>query len=185
MLTKKYIFLLSATVVTGAISIPSADAAEFHDQTTHIWFTASALGGGLELLFDFGQGAPPTGLWIWRNDGLPWEKLHGRSPARAGLSIATSGRARALADADDDAVADDGDFLAQCLKMGKQQLLQGRVFSAESISKPLYQNGLQLARYRGLLKANRAAERSAFHQEFRRITDRLDEILGITLAKAD
>ena len=93
--------------------------------------------------------------------------------------------ARVLADAGVDAVADESDFLARCLKTGKQQLLQGRVFSAESISKPLYQNGLQLARYRGLLGANRAAQRRAFHQEFRRITDRLDEILAITLAKAE
>jgi glycerol-3-phosphate O-acyltransferase len=93
--------------------------------------------------------------------------------------------ARVLADAGDDAVDSESDFLAQCLKMGKQQLLQGRVFSAESISKSLYQNGAQLARYRGLLKANRASERQALHQEFRRITDRLDEILAITLAKAE
>jgi glycerol-3-phosphate O-acyltransferase len=93
--------------------------------------------------------------------------------------------ARVLADCGDEAVDDESDFLSQCLKMGKQQLLQERVFSAESISKPLYQNGLQLARYRGLLKANRAAARRDFHQEFRRITDRLDEILAITLAKAE
>ena len=84
-----------------------------------------------------------------------------------------------------DAVEDEGDFLAQCLKTGKQQLLQRRVFSAESISKSLYQTGLQLARYRGLLAAGRDADRQAFHQEFRRITDRLDEILAITLAKGE
>ena len=59
------------------------------------------------------------------------------------------------------------------------------MFSAESISKSLYQTGLQLANYRGLLAANRAAERQEFHQEFRRITDRLDEILAITLAKGE
>jgi glycerol-3-phosphate O-acyltransferase len=84
------------------------------------------------------------------------------------------------------AVADDeSDFLPRCLKTGKQQPLQGRVFSAESISKSLYQTGLQLARYRGLLPANKAAERRGFHQEFHRITDRLNEILAITLAEAE
>jgi len=93
--------------------------------------------------------------------------------------------ASVLADAGADAIDDESDFLAQCLKTGKQQLLQRRVFSAESISKSLYQNGLQLANYRGLLAANRAAERQEFHQEFRRITDRLDEILAITLAKGE
>ena len=84
-----------------------------------------------------------------------------------------------------DAIDGEGDFLAQCLKTGKQQLLQRRVFSEESISKSLYQTGLQLANYRGLLAANRAAERQEFHREFRRITNRLDEILAITLAKAE
>jgi glycerol-3-phosphate O-acyltransferase len=64
-------------------------------------------------------------------------------------------------------------------------LLQGRVFSAESISKTLYQTGLKLARYRDLLEADRSDARQDFHQEFRRITRRLDEILAITLAKAE
>jgi glycerol-3-phosphate O-acyltransferase len=92
--------------------------------------------------------------------------------------------ARVLADAGADDVDDEGGFLSQCLKTGRQQLLQGRVFSAESISKSLYQTGLQLATYRGLLAANRAEERDALHGEFRRITKRLDEILAITLAKS-
>jgi glycerol-3-phosphate O-acyltransferase len=83
-----------------------------------------------------------------------------------------------------DAVDDEGAFLSQCLKTGKQELLQGRVFSAESISKSLYQTGLKLANYRGLLAANQAAERARFHREFRNISDRLDEILAITLAKS-
>jgi len=92
--------------------------------------------------------------------------------------------ASVLADAGDDAIEDEGGFLSQCLKTGKQQLLQGRVFSAESISKSLYQTGLQLANYEGLLAAGRARERAAFHQEFRRITERLDEILAMTLARS-
>ena len=93
--------------------------------------------------------------------------------------------ASVLAAAGADAIDGESDFLAQCLKTGKQQLLQRRVFSEESISKSLYQTGLQLARYRGLLTANRAAEREEFLREFRNITDRLDAILAITLAKGD
>ena len=76
-------------------------------------------------------------------------------------------------------------FLSQCLKTGKQELLQGRVFSAESISKSLYESAWKLAEYRGLLAADEAEERSEFHQEFRRIKRQLDEILAITLAQAD
>ena len=93
--------------------------------------------------------------------------------------------ASVLADAGADAIDDEGSVLAQCLKTGKQQLLQRRVFSAESISKTLYQTGLQLAQYRRLLAANREDERRQLHDEFRRITDRLDEILAITLAKGE
>ena len=93
--------------------------------------------------------------------------------------------ASVLESAGADAVEDESDFLSQCLKTGKQQLLQGRVFSAESISKSLYQTALQLANYRGLLAANRADEREMFHREFRRISGRLDEILAITLAKGE
>jgi glycerol-3-phosphate O-acyltransferase len=83
-----------------------------------------------------------------------------------------------------DAVDDKGDFLSRCLKTGKQELLQGRVFSAESISKTLYETGWKLAGYRGLLAANQADARHDFLEEFRRINGRLDEILAITLARA-
>ena len=84
-----------------------------------------------------------------------------------------------------DAVDDKGDFLSRCLKTGKQELLQGRVFSAESISKTLYETGWKLAGYRGLLAANQADARHDFLEEFRRINSRLDEILAITLARAN
>ncbi len=87
--------------------------------------------------------------------------------------------------AGDDAIEDRAALLAQCLKTGKQQLLQGRVVSAESISKTLYETGLRLAEYRGLLAANRAEARRDFHEELRRINRRLGEILAITLAKAE
>ena len=93
--------------------------------------------------------------------------------------------ASVLASAAPDAVDDKSDYLSQCLKTGKQQLLQGRVFSAESISKTLYENGWKLASYRGLLAANQAEARKSFHEEFRRINRRLDEILAIAMARAD
>ena len=115
-------------------------------------------------------------------NGVPLLVAHGvlRSFVEA-YRIAAS----VLADAGDDAVPDRSDLLSQCLKTGKQQLLQGRVVSAESISKTLYETGLRLAEYRGLLAANQAEARREFHEEFRRINKRLDEILAITLAKAE
>ena len=93
--------------------------------------------------------------------------------------------AEVLAARGEDPVEDDGQFVAECLKTGRQQLLQGRVFSAESISKSLYATGLKLALYRGLTEADRAEARYAFHEEFRAINRRLDQILEITLAAAN
>ena len=90
--------------------------------------------------------------------------------------------ATVLATAGADAIEDKSALLAQCLKTGKQYLLQERVFSAESISKSLYATGLKLADYRGLLAANQAEERHELVGEFRRIDSRLDEILAIAMA---
>lgn len=51
------------------IDAPTADAAEFHNQTTHIWFTADAVGGGLELVFEFGTSYDLQTLHFWNYDG--------------------------------------------------------------------------------------------------------------------
>ena len=93
--------------------------------------------------------------------------------------------ASVLADADAAAMDNKSAFLSQCLKTGKQELLQGRVFSAESISKSLYESGWKLADYRGLLAADEVDARRELHDKFRRIKRRLDEILAITTAQAD
>jgi len=51
--------------IEKVIDAPSADAEEFHNQTTHIWFTAASLGGGLELVFDFQQSYDISTLHFW------------------------------------------------------------------------------------------------------------------------
>lgn len=51
--------------IQKVIDAPSADATEFHDQTTHIWFTADSPGGGLELVFDLIQSYDVTTLHFW------------------------------------------------------------------------------------------------------------------------
>lgn len=51
--------------IEKVIDAPSADAAEFHNQATHVWFTADTIGGGLELLFDFGQEYDITTVHFW------------------------------------------------------------------------------------------------------------------------
>lgn len=55
--------------INKVIDAPSADAEEFHNQTTHIWHTTSIAGGGLELLFDFGQPFDITTIHFWNYTG--------------------------------------------------------------------------------------------------------------------
>ncbi len=85
----------------------------------------------------------------------------------------------------DEAISDEAGLISACLKAGKQQLLQGRVFSAESVSKSLYGTALKLAHHRGLLDADQGEARSAFQQELRDITGHLDQVLSLTLAAWD
>lgn len=62
--------------IDKVIDAPSADAEEFHNQTTHIWFTATELGGGLELLFDFGEGFDITTLHFWNYTSESYDVDH-------------------------------------------------------------------------------------------------------------
>jgi hypothetical protein len=55
----------NGATISKVIDAPSAAAQEFHDQATHIWFTASNPGGGLELAFDFVQSYDITTLHFW------------------------------------------------------------------------------------------------------------------------
>lgn len=63
----------SGQTIDKVIDAPSADAEEFHNQTTHIWFTADALGGGLELLFDFGTSYDISTLHFWNYTGEAYD----------------------------------------------------------------------------------------------------------------
>lgn len=51
--------------IQKVIDAPTSDAEEFHTQTTHIWFTADEIGGGLSLEFDFKQAYDITTLHFW------------------------------------------------------------------------------------------------------------------------
>ncbi len=63
----------NGATITKVIDAPSADAAEFHDQQTHIWFTANSVGGGLELLFDFGRAHDIQTLHFWNYNGEAYD----------------------------------------------------------------------------------------------------------------
>ena len=67
---------------------------------------------------------------------------------------------------------DEARFLADCLRLGKQLLLQRHIHSAVSVSKVLFQTALRLADNRRLLEpgpADLAARRAAFAQEVREV----------------
>jgi len=55
--------------IEKVIDAPSADAEEFHNQDTHIWFS----GGALELQFDFGDAYDLTTLHFWNYTGEAYD----------------------------------------------------------------------------------------------------------------
>lgn len=64
---------LNGQTILKVIDAPSAEAAEYHNQTTHVWFTASEIGGGLELVFDFGQIYNISTLHFWNYTGEDYD----------------------------------------------------------------------------------------------------------------
>ncbi|BCB82876.1 lysophospholipid acyltransferase [Phytohabitans suffuscus] len=81
-----------------------------------------------------------------------------------------------LAAWEDDEV-DEPRFLDECLRVGRQWALQGRLASEESVSLELFKPALQLARHRGLLdptapqlRQHRAAFRDELRETVRRVT---------------
>ena len=71
------------------------------------------------------------------------------------------------------AAADANGLVAECLAVGRQYHLQGRLQSAEAVSGELFKTGLKLAGNRDLLAAGREAERTAFRAELEALLGRL------------
>ncbi len=59
--------------ILKVIDAPTATSPEFHNQDTHIWFTAANAGGGLELLFDFQQEYDISTLHFWNYDSESYD----------------------------------------------------------------------------------------------------------------
>ena len=79
-----------------------------------------------------------------------------------------------------------GDFADECLRLGRQYLLQGRVRSPESVSKVLFETALRLARNRRLVDPGApdlAERRRAFAAEIREAIRRLDAIEALAAAR--
>jgi glycerol-3-phosphate O-acyltransferase len=81
-----------------------------------------------------------------------------------------------------DLAFDEARFLADCMKLGNQLLLQHRIHCAASVSKVLYQTGLRLAGNRGLLEPGSpdlADRRAAFAFEVRDALRRAEAISAL------
>lgn len=93
--------------------------------------------------------------------------------------------AEALEDLEATEELDERRLLARCLALGRQYLLQRRVHSPESISKPLFRNGLELARNRKLdeIAPDIGARRSAFTEELRDVIRRVDAVESTSMRR--
>jgi glycerol-3-phosphate O-acyltransferase len=78
----------------------------------------------------------------------------------------------------DPAVVDERKLLNDCGAVGRQYMLQHKIQSAESVSKHLFQTGLQLVRHQRLLEItdNVAGRRKAFAASLGDIMRRIDTI---------
>jgi glycerol-3-phosphate O-acyltransferase len=74
---------------------------------------------------------------------------------------------------------DEGSFLAGCLGVGRQMLLQGRVLAPDSVSRELYASALKLAANRGLTEGNGEPGirgRAGFRDEIAQMRARLAQL---------
>ena len=87
---------------------------------------------------------------------------------------------------DPEASFDEARFLAECLALGRQRLLQRRMHSGSSVSKVLFQTALKLARNRGLVDAGApdlGARRQAFAAEIRDALRRTEAIAALAASR--
>jgi len=79
------------------------------------------------------------------------------------------------------ASGDEERLVDDCLAIGREMLLRGRIGSEAALSKPLFANAVHLARYRGLLDATgpaRADARARFAAETAELTAALAQLQG-------
>ena len=92
----------------------------------------------------------------------------------------------ALVERDPAAEVLEGLFLDQCLGLGQQMLLRGRLHRADSVSRELYASALRLARNRGLLESDDSeAVQAARHGFLAEVTDVLERLGRIDRLEAE
>jgi glycerol-3-phosphate O-acyltransferase len=81
---------------------------------------------------------------------------------------------------------DEAAFLTRCMALGEQYRLQGRIRSAESVSKVLFETALRLAKNRDLLAADDpdvGTRRAAFAAEIRTAIRRAEAIDALAASR--
>jgi glycerol-3-phosphate O-acyltransferase len=191
-------FLLDALAETALLAA-SQDVAETPIEVAEARFWAEM--DALRELFKFEFYFPRRGDFAdtvrpLLNDRLPgWQAAlsAGASATRDRLAATTplfgNGVLRSFVDAyrvvaealvqHQDAITDRKAFLGECLQLGRQRQLEGRLFSEESVSKSLYETALSMAEYRGLVDAAAPEQRQDLLNTLRAITRRLDELLSL------
>ena len=118
--------------------------------------------------------------------GSPVDLLARMHPLTAHLTLRTFVEAYTVVAAelrhlDDEPVTDRAATLRRCVGLGRQLLLQQRLRSPESVSKPLFETGLQLADNAGLLIAGSelARRRAEFEAELRTVLSYLDDVQAV------
>ena len=91
--------------------------------------------------------------------------------------------AMSLARLGGDAVSDERAFMTACQGLGRQRLLQRRILSPESLSRHLFETGLQLASNFGLVDGgdNMSARRADFAGELKHLLRELGAIEELAL----
>jgi glycerol-3-phosphate O-acyltransferase len=87
----------------------------------------------------------------------------------------------------EDGEVDEPRFLDECLRVGKQWALQGRLASEESVSLELFKPALKLARHRDLLDPDAPdlpRRRADFRDELRETLDRVTVVAGLAQQKS-
>ena len=90
--------------------------------------------------------------------------------------------AEQLAAADPSEEFDEQQFLAGCLRVGRQWALQRRLASEESVSAEMFRTALKLARHRGLVESDDPSlgkRRKAFADELREVRRYVAELADI------
>ncbi|MEL7220305.1 MAG: HAD-IB family hydrolase, partial [Bacteroidota bacterium] len=83
-------------------------------------------------------------------------------------------------------VLDETNFLHYCMALGEELRWQGQIRRIEAVSKPFLQNGIRLAKNRGIIPTTKQPQKkkiAAFIEELKSIGHRISHLQGMTMSK--